>query len=126
MMKSLLGKVLEVVLDESYVLGYSGVSRCMRIVEGILIVAIAVVLPEYSIFQGSWNAVAGAFSIASPEAAKVMCGVFLTLAFTSSHHNILFLFMSLVNAYAWYVHLECEATRTHTHTGTHTTTTQVL
>ena len=83
--------------------GYSSTSRYVRIIQGILILSISFLFPEYSLFEGrTWNVVAGTYLLANPEAAKVMCLGFLTLTFTSSHRHFLFGFMTLVNAFAWY------------------------
>ena len=96
-------KAARILLEESHVTGYSSTSRYVRIIQGILILSISFLFPEYSLFEGrTWNVVAGTYLLANPEAAKVMCLGFLTLTFTSSHRHFLFGFMTLVNAFAWY------------------------
>ena len=96
-------KAAKILLEESHVTGHSSTSRYVRIVEGILILSISFLLPEYSLFEErTWNVVVGMYLLANPEAAKVMCIGFLTLTFTLSHRHFLFGFMTLVNAFAWY------------------------
>lgn len=94
----------KILLEESHLTGYSSTSRCMRIVEGILILLVAFIFPGYSLLPGGtvWNLLSGIYLIVSPEASKVMCVIFLALMFTSSDRHFLFGFMTLTNGYAWY------------------------